>query len=771
MEQVTVRVDAANLSYPLGDLYGVFFEDINHAADGGLYAELVQNRAFEFSPVDCGQYHSLTAYHTVGKHVKVTIEEEEPFSEKNPHYAVVAVEQGAGGLCNEGFHGIPLKKGENYICSVYARCRNRTELTITVRLVTKDETVLAKGNVAIGEEWQQYRLMLHPTEDCDDAQLELLAEGPCVFCLDMLSLFPENTYKHRHNGLRKDLAEAIADLKPKFLRFPGGCLVHDGSLNREDRDALYFWKNTIGPLSERASRRNNWGYNQTLGLGYYEYFLFCEDIGAKPLPVLPAAYNPHRHIAVPIAELDSWIQDALDLIEFANGDETTVWGGVRAELGHKEPFGLQYLAIGNEELFAPFVERFPYFRDAIKAKYPEIQVISSAGPFADGADFDWMWKEADKAKADLVDEHYYMSPEWMLKHYHRYDSYERNGARVFLGEYASLGNKFKNALAEAAYMTGLEQNADKVALACYAPLLCRREYVNWRPDLLWFDKTRVIKTVNYHVQKLFMNHQGAYRLSSALEGGSYERQPLPDISGWFGFESENEEVVFHNICVNGNVVATEFVLRKGEPFALLEQPEAGHLELTFEFTKTKGQKQLMVVFGKTEEGYYKWEIGGWANDMSSVGKSDGDSYGVLTVGKSITLQEQKRYKARLVITGRTVFAEVNGEVYHSFTEPETVIEPLYHCASIEEDGRIYVKAVNVKAEPVTAVLSLEGAKEVYLEAVWHLLASDDLQAENTFENPECVVPEERRLPVKNNSWTTEIPPQSISVFELMPSAF
>lgn len=766
MEQVTLKIDAANPSYPLGDLYGIFFEDINHAADGGLYAELIQNRSFEFLPVDNKEYHALTAYDTVGDGTKVTIEELEPVSRKNPHYAVIEVEKGIGGICNQGFHGIPLVAGEEYTFSVYAKCRKPAKLAAAVRLVAQDGTLLAHGRITMGTTWQHHRLLLCPEKDCADAVLELVAEGSCMFCLDMLSLFPRATYKHRTNGLRKDLAEAIAELKPKFMRFPGGCLVHDGSLNREDRNALYFWKNTVGPLTERAARRNNWGYNQTLGLGYYEYFLFCEDIGAKPVPVLPAAYNPHSHAAAPIEKLDAWIQDALDLIEFANGNELTGWGRVRAGLGHPKSFKLKYIAIGNEELFAPFVERFPYFRNAIKEKYPEIQVISSAGPFADGADFDWMWEEADKAQADLVDEHYYMSTEWLLKHYHRYDTYKRSGAKVFLGEYASLGNKFKNALTEAAYMTGLERNADKVALACYAPLLCHKDYVNWRPDLIWFDQTRVVKTVNYHVQKLFMNYQGAYHLASALTGGSFEKQPLPDISGQFGFESENEEVIIHGIYVNGTEVGADVVLRKGEPLPLFSQPEEGNLVLDFEFTKTTGKKQLVVVFGKKEDGYYKWEIGGWSNDMSCIGKGDKESYSLLTVGKSITLEENKRYHASLMITGRTISATVDGEMYHSYTEPETLIEPLYHCASTEKDGRVYVKAVNVKAEPVKADFSLDGAKTKFRQAVWHLLASDDLQAENTFEEPERITPESRTLDIQDNAWSVELPPQSVSVFEL-----
>lgn len=797
MEQLQLKINTEHRLHPMGDLYGVFFEDINHAADGGLYAELVQNRDFEFLLVDNKNYHSLTGYSVVEREAEgkagktaVTVETKNPPYAKNPHYAAVSVKSGIGGLKNEGYHhGIPIAAEEEYLCTIRVKREDEAEpettKEITVALEKENGELLAKTEVAVTGDWNTCEFVLLSKVSCEKTFLCVYAEAPCTFCVDYLSLFPKHTYKNRKNGLRADLAELIADLKPRFVRFPGGCLVHDGSLNREDRDALYFWKNTIGPLSERAARKNNWGYHQTLGLGYYEYFLFCEDIGAKPLPVLPAAYNPHRREAVPISELSSWIQDALDLIEFANGDETTTWGKIRSELGHKEAFGLEYLAIGNEELFAPFLERYPYFHNAIKEKYPEIKLISSVGPFADGADFDLMWKEADKAGADLVDEHYYMAPEWMLKHIHRYDSYKRTGAKVFLGEYASLGNRYQNALCEAAYMTGLERNVDKVALACYAPLLCNVDYVNWRPDLIWFDAEKSVRTVNYHVQQMFMNHQGEYLVKSELIGGENVREPLPDIVGKVGFENENEELVVHELSVNKEVIGTNACFvgrllqtesdvltglsqqeleRSDLQAALTEQEISGPAKITFSFTKKKGKKQIVFLFGVGKDIYYRWEIGGWANDMSSIGIYREGRYGLLTVGNAVSVEEGSCYQGKVTIDGRHIRAELNGVVYHDFCEQETVLEPLYQSVSTEEDGRVYVKVVNVSAVEKELKMELEQEK-ICSDVTWCLLQSDDLAAENTLKQPETVVPTKQKLIADNNRLTVVVPAQSVSVFE------
>lgn len=332
----------------------------------------------------------------------------------------------------------------------------------------------------------------------------------------MVSLFPEDTFLNRQNGLRKDIAEMIADLHPKFMRFPGGCLVHDGSLNENDRDSMYRWKKTLGPIEKRPARRNNWGYNQTLGLGYFEFFQFCEDIGAKPLPVLPGGWDPHHKRAVPVSMIKEWIDDALDLIEFANGDIDTEWGKKRADLGHPEPFFLEYIGIGNEEVGEEFFERYTYFHEAIRKKYPEIKIINTAGPCAGGIAYEMGWESAEKHGSDLIDEHYYQAPEWFIANHHHYDNYNGRTTKVFLGEYASKDDTWYNALVEASYMIGLEKNAESVGLACYAPLLCHTDYINWKPDMILYDNNRVFGTPSYYVQKLFMRNQGEQELTVSI---------------------------------------------------------------------------------------------------------------------------------------------------------------------------------------------------------------------------------------------------------------
>ena len=319
--------------------------------------------------------------------------------------------------------------------------------------------------------WKKYEITLDSLETTYNGRLVLTFADEGVYELDMVSLFPQDTFMGRKGGLRKDIAEALKEMKPKFMRFPGGCLTHDGSLNDQDRNSMYRWKRTVGKVEARPTWRNNWGYNQTLGLGYYEYFLFCEDIGAKPLPVLPGGFNPHKGEGVAIENIGEWVQEALDLIEFANGGTDTKWGKIRAEMGHEAPFNMEYIGIGNEEIGEGFFERYPYFHKAIREKYPEIKIINSAGPFAVGEGYDAGWTSAKMYGSDLIDEHYYSSPEWFLANMHHYEDYDENGPKVFLGEYASWGNTYYNAIVEAAYMTHLERSK-AVALACYAPMLC-----------------------------------------------------------------------------------------------------------------------------------------------------------------------------------------------------------------------------------------------------------------------------------------------------------
>jgi alpha-N-arabinofuranosidase len=504
------------------DLFGIFFEDINYAADGGLYGELVQNRSFEYTPSDHGGWHPLTSWdylHEGYAMGSVSVESAAPLHPNNPHYVQLRVEnpfQKGLGLKNAGFDGISLKAGEKYDFSLWARVKGGATVPLLVQLRDKKDKVLAETTLPVqAANWQQYRATFTPTVADAEASLVVLATGKGVVDLDMVSLFPQKTFHNRPNGLRADLAQVIGDLKPKFVRFLGGCLAHGDGL-----DNLYDWKKTVGPVEQRVAQRNIWGYHQTAGLGYFEYFQFCEDIGAKPLPVVAAGVSCQNsggtwrigstgQQCVPLADMAAYTQDVLDLVEYANGPATSTWGAKRAAAGHPKPFNLEYVGIGNEDKITPgFEERFKMIYAAVRAKYPNVKVIGTVGPSPKGEDYDKGWALAGQLNVPLVDEHYYEKPKWFLTNNRRYDTYDRAKPKVYLGEYASWGNTLFNAIAEAAYMTSLERNGDVVQLASYAPLLAKEGHTQWNPDLIYFTNSTVVPTANYYVQQLFGQNQG-----------------------------------------------------------------------------------------------------------------------------------------------------------------------------------------------------------------------------------------------------------------------
>lgn len=498
-------------------MYGLFFEDINFAADGGLYAELVKNRSFDFPQ-------SLMGWYAFGK---VEVKNDNPLFDKNPNYVVLS-DPGhphkRTGIENEGFRGMGFKKNESYRFTVWAKSLNTGENQgIRIDLLDSKNDILNTQKLVINSsEWKKYEIVLTPKETDAKGRLRIFLDSKGSVALEHVSLFPVDTYKGRENGLRKDLAEALADIHPGIFRFPGGCIV-EGT----DLDTRYNWKNTVGAVENRPVNENRWHYTfphrfypdyyQSYGLGFYEYFLLSEDIGAEPLPVVSCGLscqyqNDKEECHVPLSELDSYVQDALDLIEFANGPVTSKWGKVRADMGHPAPFNMKYIGVGNEQWGDEYVQRLAPFVKAIRAKYPEIKIVGSSGPSADGKDFDYLWPEMKKLKVDLVDEHYYKGPEWFLKSASRYDNYDRKGPAVFAGEYAchvpSRANNFQSALYEAAFMTGLERNADIVHMCTYAPLLAHVDAWQWRPDMIWFDNLTSMKTPNYYIQQMYAQNKG-----------------------------------------------------------------------------------------------------------------------------------------------------------------------------------------------------------------------------------------------------------------------
>ncbi len=777
-----IIVDAMKKGDILGDLFGIFFEDLNHAADGGLYAELVQNRSFEFAPIDNSSYHGLTAWEKIEEdgEARLLIETGNPVSNKNPHYlAVDVIVPGKNvGVQNVGFNtGIPLKRGEAYYFTCYAKREQDLGEPVCISLRSSKGERYTSGKLFISQEWRKYELEF--TAPCTDtgARLALTVQGRGKVYFDFVSLFPKDTFMGRQNGMRRDIAEKLAELKPKFMRFPGGCLVHDGSLDANVRDSQYRWKNTIGPLEERPARRSGWGYNQTLGLGFYEYFLFCEDIGAKPVPVLPAGYDPHHHRAAPLDQLQPWIEDALDLIEFANGDGSTAWGKKRIELGHEASFHLEYIGIGNEEVGEQFFERYAIIHKAVKEKYPGIKVINTSGPFAAGGEYDRGWESARENGSDLVDEHYYCSPEWFLANHHRYDDFKKEDPKVFLGEYASWGNSYYHALAEASYMIGLERNAKAVALACYAPTLCNVDYVNWKPDLIWFNNHQVYGTANYQIQKLFMHHQGDYLLGLSIEDKPDKviLTKEPDrISGALILESNQSMLEFDDVSLTnedtGEVLSFGSYTLNKDQTKVLANIEYLNYTVRFNARKTEGLKGFRVNFGgKDDKNKYIWELGGWQNQDNILGENINGRNSVLSQYQ-FTMECGRVYEYELKVTGRRMEAYIDGQAYQRITNQPVVIEPLYYSAGFEEKtGDIIIKAVNVTEKDQKAAIEIvnsELSESGLLKGKVYSMEGFELDAVNDFDNPEAVVPKERTLEVMGGTFEYEFAQHSITVLRL-----
>lgn len=527
------------------DLMGIFFEDISYAADGGLYAELIQNRDFEYTEDDHRGWNSKTAWKLEGEGTTWTINSANPIHANNANYSSLLTSSIGAKLINEGWDGIALNKGDKYNLSLFARGKG------TIRISLADGgNVLATTTVKASAEWKQIKATLIPSATATNAKLVIEPLQTGNIDIDFISLFPQKTFRGRTNGLRNDLAQVIADLHPRFVRFPGGCATHGQGI-----DNIYHWQATIGELWERQPDMNIWNYHQTRGLGFYEYFLFCEDIGAEPLPVLAAGVpcqnswkggagqqggipfeselngkpSPYTYNGKPLT-MESYLQELLDLIEWANGDpKTSELAKLRAKAGHPKPFNMKYLGIGNEDLISDvFLKRYNFLIEGVKKAHPEITVIGTVGPFWEGSDYEYGWKEAKAKNIEIVDEHYYNPIGWYFHHRDYYDNYDRQGTKVYLGEWASKGNNVVNALVEAAYLTNVERNADVVVMSSYAPLLAKEGHTNWNPDLIYFNNTEIHPTANYYVQRAFGQNAGSRYVYSDLNvnGGNDVTQRL-----------------------------------------------------------------------------------------------------------------------------------------------------------------------------------------------------------------------------------------------------
>lgn len=558
--QKELTVDMSETIAPIQPtMYGIFFEDINFAADGGLYAEMIKNRSFEFTIPMMGWSQPNSDRHSYNNESGFAMPVKYFEGEGNLNFLRVQVKNAEGyELHNEGFRGMGIKEGDTYRFTFDAKQMGGAVSAVKAELLDEEGNTIAEASIPVsGSEWANYKAEIVPNKTVMKGSLKLTFEGIGELGLDMVSLFPTDTWNGRENGLRKDLVQLLYDLDPGFLRFPGGCIVEGRTLARR-----YQWKKTVGPVDERPSLVNRWNtefdhrltpdYYQSFGLGFFEYFQLSEDLGAEPLPILSCgiACQFNTGELVPMDELDPYVQDALDLIEFANGSTDTPWGKVRADMGHPEPFNMKYIGVGNEQWGPEYIERYKVFNEAIAEKYPEIIIVSGSGPFPDGDYFEYGMKELKKIGAEIIDEHYYRSPEWFRENATRYDSYDRNGPKIFAGEYAAQSvaiaspdnkNNWETALSEAAFMTGLERNAEVVQLTSYAPLMAHAEGWQWTPDMIWFNNLESYGTPNYYVQKLYSTNKGTDLISVTQNGENLVGQE--ELYASATLDSEANEVV------------------------------------------------------------------------------------------------------------------------------------------------------------------------------------------------------------------------------------
>ena len=732
-------------------LYGLFFEDINYAADGGLYAELVQNRSFEFYPVEgwadnSKRLHPLTAWKKVerdGGTANLEVVSDQPLNDNNTKYLKIALGgDGIAGVANSGFGGIVLEKDAKYDFSVYARRSQDGDTPIEVWLANKEGQVLAKGSIpAVSKEWKKYELTLVAEANASGAELALTTRGGGELLLDMVSLFPQDTFKGRKNGMRKDLGQALADLNPKFLRFPGGCIAHGWGLEN-----TYRWKDTVGDVAQRKPNWNLWGYHQTYGLGYFEYMLLCEDIGATPLPVVPlgvsCGFRPPFEFAS-IDDLHVWIDDALDLIEFANGPVDSEWGKLRAEMGHPEPFNLEYISLGNEEHDTPEVrERFPYFVAAIRERHPEIKIVGTSGLSEHIPLYDLMTRE----HVHSSDEHYYMPPTWYLDNTRRFDNFDRNKPKIFVGEYASEGNTMFNAMAEAAYLTGIERNADMVDMTCYAPLFAKYGSTQWtKADLIWFDNKQVVRTPNYYVQQMFSVNKGDVYLDNSVEMA----KSVPDVryAGRVGIGTWQTAIEVESAKLNGKELDfSTWQAERGDfvvgdnGYAQRDASVDAAVSLAPESTdgtktvyevrarKTSGDEGFLLVFGFENGDYYWWNVGGWGNTEHGIEvRKNGNSVGQLARTRG-HVETNRWYDLKVELEPSRIRCYVDGKLVHDCQPkaPEIFVSPTMDQSSNE----VMVKLVNPTEDEVETTIVLQGGRVASPEATLTTIAGAPADVNN-----------------------------------------
>ncbi len=774
-------------------LHGLFFEDINYGADGGLYAELVQNRSFEHQE----PLYAWSEISRGGAAGKIAVESEAPLNANNLHFLrVTTISTGTGGhgVVNFGFDGIPLRSGNRYRFSLHGRLPSGGSSRLHVALEDGAGRILAQAELpGLTASWQKFEVPLTSLGDATNGRLVVLATENGVVDLDMLSLFPENTFKNRPNGLRADLAQLLADMKPGFLRFPGGCVVEG-----KDCANSYRWKDTIGDVAERKQNWNLWRdgqspeYNQTYGLGFFEYFQFCEDIGAEPVPVINCGMTCQARggVPVPLDELGPWVQDAVDLVEFANGPATSRWGARRAQLGHPEPFHLKFLAVGNEQWHQEYFDRYSVFYRALKAKYPDLQLISSSGPFAGDDLWNFAWdKFHTGTPAQVVDEHYYVPPRWLLENVDRYASYDRKGPKIFVGEFAAHDgrgrrNNLRASLAEAAYLTGLLRQSDEVIMASYAPLFGKYGHAQWHPNLIWFDNTRVVPTPSYHVQALFARNRPDVVLPVKVDAPLRKTKA----AGMIGVGTWNTQAEYKNIRVTasdggvlfksdfshgmagwktqgGDWAVVDGALRQQSEGtdirAVAGDPSWTEYTLTLRARKLGGEEGFLVLFQTPDaENPRWWNIGGWRNTADAL---QGGGLDERQVPGSI--ETNRWYDIRIELARNSVKAYLDGKLINQ--DESRPVSTLYCAAGRDQRaGELVLQVVNVADAAQETDVDLKGVKKLIGPAEALMLTSTDPADENSLDNPAKVAPKTISFSPSEPQFRHVFPGNSLTVLRL-----
>lgn len=745
------------------DLWGIFLEDINDALDGGLNADAVQNGQFEYSPADRPGWGPLTAWTARGS---VTVRSADPVHPATATHVRLHGGRSTASITNHGYDGMTLGAGP-HLLELAVRRVDEAAASLTVRLTSGDREV-ARASLALGSPAQQWTFLQERIElpaDVEDAALALeLSQG--TVDLDVVSLRPIDPRTGRPRTFRPDLVAALADLKPSFVRFPGGCVAHGLGLEN-----MYHWKTTLGPRHERRHMRNTWGYHQSMSIGYLEYFLLCEQLGASPMPIVPAGVCcqnlPGGPRAVTQDEMPGYIRDVLDLVEFANGGGETRWGAVRTALGHPEPFGLRYLGVGNEDqITADFRDRFHQIHAALRAEHPEITVIGTAGPNPFGTDFEDGWTFAREEDVAIVDEHGYRTPHWFHQNTRRFDGYDRSGPAVYVGEYAARTSRLRSALAEAAGMIGMERNADVVRLASYAPLLARVGHTQWTPDLIYFTPTEVRPSASYHVQRMFSHARGELVCGLEVTGAAAEIRGVPDARS-VRLRSPGTRMRWSELTVDGTSHPDQVTTADGEE---IELPGWGSdsCEVSVELTRIEGTEGAELhLGGPAGTTHYTVHLGGWQNRTSVVARSD-DGVGDEIDGPSplrgfaTGVPRHVRVRAELVAGSVRLRVWVDGELAHDVQDRDDPDELVVVGAMAREDGTRILKIVNATAEerPLGITTPWDGP----VTATAEILAGPDPDDGAPFEAwPHPIRVERLR---GSSRLETAVPPWSFSVVTL-----